>query len=178
MLNILWSDGWIDIEAFGKAKQVFLRKYLDYENGIPSDDTLSRFFRALDPEQFQEKFISWAKQLTICMGVTLTQSNGNLKASPVTAITDEVRELIRENKTAWLELFERKTLFEARRQQLIAKLNARPDIRYAITVDNPDTDPVAVAVGIRNVATCELVIPVADYDAFKLLQLIRNWEGG
>lgn len=61
---ICGCDGWIDIEAFGKAKQEFLRGYLPYENGIPSDDTLRRFFRALDPAQFQERFIEWAKQLT------------------------------------------------------------------------------------------------------------------
>jgi predicted transposase YbfD/YdcC len=60
---ICGCDGWIDIETFGKAKQDFLKEYLPYENGIPSDDTLRRFFRALDPEQFQEKFIEWAKQL-------------------------------------------------------------------------------------------------------------------
>jgi hypothetical protein len=60
---ICGCDGWIDIEAFGKAKQDFLRKYLPYENGIPSDDTLRRFFRALDPAQFQERFMEWAKQL-------------------------------------------------------------------------------------------------------------------
>ena len=73
---------------------------------------------------------------------------------------------------------ERKSWSEVRRQQLITKLNTRPEIRYAFTVDNPDNDPLIVAVGIRNVATCELAILAADYDVFKLLQLMRNLEGG
>jgi hypothetical protein len=36
-----------DIEAFGDSKLNFLRQYLPYEHGIPSDDTLRRFFEPL-----------------------------------------------------------------------------------------------------------------------------------
>jgi len=48
-----------DIEMFGKAKRVFLRQYLPYESGVPSDDTLRRFFRAIDTTQFQRLFVEW-----------------------------------------------------------------------------------------------------------------------
>ncbi len=47
------AESWDDIEMFGKSKLDFLRQYLQYENGIPSDDTIRRFFRAIDSTQFQ-----------------------------------------------------------------------------------------------------------------------------
>ena len=43
------ADGWQDIEEYGKAKLIFLRQYFDYINGIPSDDTIRRFYRSIDP---------------------------------------------------------------------------------------------------------------------------------
>lgn len=54
---ICGAESWDDIETFGQAKIELLRRYLAYENGIPSDDTLRRFFSAIDPEQFQKWFM-------------------------------------------------------------------------------------------------------------------------
>ncbi|MEL6710966.1 MAG: transposase family protein [Pseudomonadota bacterium] len=54
------SEGWSDIELFTKQRLELLREYLDFVNGVPSDDTLRRFFRAVDPEQFQRLFTTWA----------------------------------------------------------------------------------------------------------------------
>jgi hypothetical protein len=42
--------------AVAVAKEPFLRGFLKPENGLPSDDTLSRLFRLLDPEQFHAVF--------------------------------------------------------------------------------------------------------------------------
>jgi hypothetical protein len=58
---ICGAESWDDIETFGGAKVEFLRKYLSYEQGIPSDDTLRRFFRAIDPKQFQRLFVEWIR---------------------------------------------------------------------------------------------------------------------
>jgi len=58
---ICGAESWDDMEAFGKAKLVFLRQYLPYESGIPSDDTLRRFFRAIDTTQFQRLFVEWVR---------------------------------------------------------------------------------------------------------------------
>jgi hypothetical protein len=57
---ICGCDGWKELESFGKIKIDFLREYLPYKNDTPSDDTLRRFFRALDPKKFQECFSNWA----------------------------------------------------------------------------------------------------------------------
>ena len=57
------AEGWIDIERYGHLKLDFLRRFFPYENGIPSDDTLRRFFRRIDPKVFQERFVEWVKSL-------------------------------------------------------------------------------------------------------------------
>lgn len=46
---------------FGKSKLDLLRQYLPYEHGIPSDDTVRRFFRAIDISQFQRLFVEWIR---------------------------------------------------------------------------------------------------------------------
>ncbi len=58
---ICGAESWGDIETFGKSKLDFLRRYLPYEHGIPSDDTLRRFFRAIDTTQFQRLFVEWIR---------------------------------------------------------------------------------------------------------------------
>lgn len=60
---ICGAEGWQDVEDFGKAKKDYLSKVLLYKNGIPSDDTFRRFFRALNPDQFQDLFRSWMQNL-------------------------------------------------------------------------------------------------------------------
>ena len=41
---------------FAEEKETFLREFLSLENGLPSHDTFSRVFRALEPEQFRRCF--------------------------------------------------------------------------------------------------------------------------
>jgi hypothetical protein len=60
---ICGAEGWQDVEDFGNAKLDYLRQYLPHKNGIPSDDTFRRFFRALDPDKFQGLFRVWVKSL-------------------------------------------------------------------------------------------------------------------
>ena len=66
---------------------------------------------------------------------------------------------------------------ERRRTKVLAMLRDTPGIRYAIEVVDANTDPVIVAIGIRNVATFEMAIPQAYYDAFSLLELIEKHTG-
>lgn len=59
---IAGCDGWRDIEDFAHQRLDFLRRFRPFEHGVPSDDTLRRVFRALDPERFAELFSRWAGQ--------------------------------------------------------------------------------------------------------------------
>jgi predicted transposase YbfD/YdcC len=60
---ICGAEGWQDVENYGKSKINYLRCYLDYPNGVPSDDTVRRFFRAIDPDHFREIFSRWVECL-------------------------------------------------------------------------------------------------------------------
>lgn len=58
---ICGAEGWQDVENYGKSKINYLRCYFPYENGVPSDDTVRRFFRAINPEFFKEIFAKWVQ---------------------------------------------------------------------------------------------------------------------
>lgn len=65
---------------------------------------------------------------------------------------------------------------ETRRQKVIAMLEAAPGTQRAIYVDDA-SDPlnIIVAVAVRNLATCEMLIPkVTKYDPWRLLELIER----
>ena len=61
---ICGAETWNDIENYGKAKQSWLEQFLQLPNGIPSHDTFNRFFSALDPDAFEQAFLSWIKDVS------------------------------------------------------------------------------------------------------------------
>ena len=63
--SICGADGWVEIERFGKAKEDWLRTFLELPNGIPSHDTFGRVFSLLDPKIFENCFSNWLKSLPI-----------------------------------------------------------------------------------------------------------------
>lgn len=67
---IAGAEGWEDIEAFGKDKHDWLKKFLRLPNGIPSHDTISRVFRRLKPGEFDRCFASWTQSLHQEMSLT------------------------------------------------------------------------------------------------------------
>jgi predicted transposase YbfD/YdcC len=69
-------DSWEDMEDFGKIKMEYLRRYFPYKNGIPSDDTLRRFFRALDPDVFEACFIKWVKSFQMDLSQKIIAIDG------------------------------------------------------------------------------------------------------
>ncbi len=54
---------WDGIVLFGEQELEWLRKHGAFDNGIPSKDTLRRFFASLDPERFRECFAQWIAPL-------------------------------------------------------------------------------------------------------------------
>jgi hypothetical protein len=56
---ICGAESWVEIEEFGKAKQEWLKGFLDLPNGIPSHDTFGRVFECLSASQFQACFMRW-----------------------------------------------------------------------------------------------------------------------
>lgn len=48
-----------DITFWARTKEAWLRRFLVFENGIPSEETFLRILRALDPKQFENMFRRW-----------------------------------------------------------------------------------------------------------------------
>ncbi|MBN2309952.1 MAG: ISAs1 family transposase, partial [Candidatus Hydrogenedentes bacterium] len=59
--SIAGADGWAAVEQFGKAKEAWLRTFLELENGIPSHDTFGRVFSLLAPQAFEQAFRDWVQ---------------------------------------------------------------------------------------------------------------------
>jgi predicted transposase YbfD/YdcC len=70
------AEGWQDIEDFGKAKLTFLRHYFEYTQGIPSDDTLRRFYRSINPQEFERLFRAWVENLAKTAGAQVIAIDG------------------------------------------------------------------------------------------------------
>ena len=55
------ADGWSTIADFGRDKLAWLRRFLPYEHGIPSEDCLGWVMARLPARAFQEAFIAWTQ---------------------------------------------------------------------------------------------------------------------
>ena len=73
---ICGAEGWSDVEEFGKRKIALLRRYFDYKNGVPSDDTIRRFFRCLNPDTFMRLFREWITRLMVTIGIKVIAIDG------------------------------------------------------------------------------------------------------
>lgn len=60
---ICGADDWVEVAAFGRGKEKWLRRFLKLPGGIPAHDTFWRVFRALDPLQFEQCFLSWIQSV-------------------------------------------------------------------------------------------------------------------
>jgi predicted transposase YbfD/YdcC len=70
---ICGADSFVGIAQFGKAKETWLRTVLDFDNGIPSHDTLGRVFAMLNPAALEGVFRDW-------MAAIAGQTNGGVVA--------------------------------------------------------------------------------------------------
>jgi predicted DNA-binding protein (UPF0251 family) len=74
--TICGADDWSKMELFGRCKEKWFRTFLELPNGIPSHDTFRRVFMRLDPEAFEQCFMSWVAQLTQASGGRLMTVDG------------------------------------------------------------------------------------------------------
>ena len=58
------ANDWQSIEVFGKNQLDWLRQYVPLASGIPSHDTLGRFFGMLDHQAFSKCFIDWTSEFS------------------------------------------------------------------------------------------------------------------
>ena len=60
---ICGADSWVHVELFGRSKLEWFQTFLELPNGVPSHDTFGDVFARLDPEQFQNCFVSWTQAI-------------------------------------------------------------------------------------------------------------------
>jgi len=70
-----------DIAFWARAKEVWLRRFLHLKNGIPSEETFLRIFRALDPRQFEQAFRRWVGGIVGARGGTLAVDGKTVRGS-------------------------------------------------------------------------------------------------
>jgi len=81
---ICGCDDVVEIQEYGIKKFDFLTTFLDFENGVPSHDTIGRVFAMLDPKKFRECFAAWTESLARALagrhiaidGKTLRRAHG------------------------------------------------------------------------------------------------------
>ncbi len=57
------ADGPAEIEQFGREREDWLSRFVDFPNGIPSHDTIGRILSLIKPIEFQQALIEWINQL-------------------------------------------------------------------------------------------------------------------
>ena len=76
------GEGFQDMALFGQSKQAWRQTFLALPHGIPSHDTCGRVFARLNPQRFQECFLSWTRAVAQFTEGTLISLDGKtVKAS-------------------------------------------------------------------------------------------------
>lgn len=73
--TIAGAEDFVSIAEFGRAKEAWFRTFLALPNGIPSHDTFTRLFAALDPEAFRKAFMGWVDALRSLKPAAPTQDH-------------------------------------------------------------------------------------------------------
>lgn len=130
------AEGWQDVEDFGKAKIDYLRQFLPYKNGIPSDDTYRRFFRAIDPKKFQELFRTWVESLQSQMQRKLIAIDGKSSRHSFDGETEMLHMVSAYASEARLVLAQEKVSEKSNEITAIPKLLEWLDLRgTTVTID-------------------------------------------
>lgn len=61
-------EDFVEIEAFGRSKEAFFRRFLELPQGIPSHDTFRRVFQAVCPQALQRRLLDWLQGLRRAAG--------------------------------------------------------------------------------------------------------------
>jgi hypothetical protein len=76
------GEGCQDIGLFGKSTRAWLQTFLTLSPGIPSHATFGRVFARLNPQRFQECFLSWPQAVAKrTQGALISLDGKTVKAS-------------------------------------------------------------------------------------------------
>lgn len=111
-------------------------------------------------------------------GLTISRNGDRPLVTPRERLTDQHRAAIRENKSELLaDLYaEIHPDLEAKRQELLRMLKARPDIKRAFIAEAGPNGGGRVSLALRDIGSCELVIPDGRFDPFAIMKLSRSFS--
>jgi DNA-binding transcriptional MerR regulator len=110
-------------------------------------------------------------------GYSIKADGRYLDISPADDLPADIVERLKQSKAEILAALKLEQQQEARRQKVLAMLAERPETMRAIHADmDSDPDNVILTIAIRHVATCEMLVPKAKYDAWQLLALVDRAE--
>lgn len=73
---------WEEIALYGEMKKSWLRKYLPYENGIPSHDTINRTLSLLSTKSLEKCLVDWREmQISMPNGTVINVDGKKLRRS-------------------------------------------------------------------------------------------------
>ncbi len=107
-------------------------------------------------------------------GYSISADGGYLDISPADDLSPELVQQLKQRKAEILTELQRET----REKKVLAMLEENPDKQRAVYTDTEsDQNNVILTIAVRYLSTCEMLIPRAKYDPFRLLELIEQNDG-
>ena len=78
---ICGTQSWRDFVTFGEEKQDYLKRFLPFDNGIPSKNTFARVLSSLDPKSFKACFIAWVQSFQLAIKEVIAIDGKTLRKS-------------------------------------------------------------------------------------------------
>lgn len=75
------GQGCVDMERFGRAKEAFLRRFMELKHGIPSHDAFSHLFNALDPKSLHQVILGLLEDWASTLGESIAIDGNALRRS-------------------------------------------------------------------------------------------------
>ncbi|MBA4142311.1 MAG: hypothetical protein H0X43_04725 [Nitrosospira sp.] len=98
--------------------------------------------------------------------------NGSIKVLGEAGIVEAWAPSLREHKAEIGELLRK----DSPRQRVMEMLASNPNLKYAVVVEDSESDLVLVKIGLRGVATFDLEIPRAHYDGVAIFEVIEQYS--
>jgi predicted transposase YbfD/YdcC len=169
------ADSWTGVETFGKAKESWLKRYLELPNGIPSHDTLGRVFARVNAEAFQASFSRWvAAVFRVTQGQVVAIDGKTVRRSHDQAIGQDAIHLV----SAWasqngIAMGQRKVDDKSNEISAIPELLRLLDVSGCLVTIDAMGCQKGIAQAIRN-AKADYLLRVKDNQS-NLRQDLEEW---
>lgn len=109
-------------------------------------------------------------------GYSIKADGRYLDISPADDLPAEIVEQLKQRKNEIIAALRLEQQQETRRQKALAMLDDSPAVMRAVHADtDSDPDRVILTIAIRNVGTCEMLVPRAGFDAWQLIALVDRY---